>query len=224
MICSRAPQWFVRLGLASRRPDPVVVLAGRFFHCTFSLLWVWPEPLLHLCAVDLLRCLHVERQQFALAQRSPSASSPDQPNASTRSPAESRTFLVSAASRRPVLPNQSRHRCSRPPLQLWAPAYALSELRIYLTSFVSDQSLCSSHQWHMVSYPGCARALSCISGPELIGTRAIRLSRQPEDEFATVSFKKTLLHPVPHNTRPLRSVRTTCWYTTLAGSQCHDNS
>ena len=57
-----------RLGLASRRPNLVVVLAGHPFHCTFILLWLWLEPSLHLSAVEFLTCLHVERQQFALAQ------------------------------------------------------------------------------------------------------------------------------------------------------------
>ena len=69
----------------------------------------------------------------------PCASLPDVRSASTRSPGESRTFSFRSVSRRPVLPNQSRHRCSRPPLKLWAPAHALPELRVYLTCFVSGQ-------------------------------------------------------------------------------------
>ena len=103
-FCSVSLDWLVRLGLASRRPDLVVVLAGRSSHCTYSysLLWLWVEPLLHLSAVEFFRCLHVERQHFALAQRS---------------------FV-------PVCPiwrahrhglQRSQHRCSRPPLQRWAP-------------------------------------------------------------------------------------------------------
>ena len=37
-FCSCKPQWFVLLGLTSRRADLMVVLASRSFHCTFILL------------------------------------------------------------------------------------------------------------------------------------------------------------------------------------------
>ena len=106
-----------RLGLASRRPDLVVVLAGSPFHCTCSLLWLYLEPLFSLSVVELLRCLHVERQRFAL-----SAALPDLPSAWT--PPESRTLSLRRVSRRPVLSHQSRQRRCRPPLQLWAPLLA----------------------------------------------------------------------------------------------------
>ena len=86
VICCCTPQWFLRLGLASQRPDLVVVLAGWspvVVACPLArprlglasrrsrLCGYGSSFRLHLSALKLLRCLLVERQQFALAQRSP---------------------------------------------------------------------------------------------------------------------------------------------------------
>ena len=111
-----------RLDLASRSPDLAVVLAGRFFRRTLNLLWLWLETVLHLSALELLRCLHVERLCTRSAQPCPSL--PDLPRASTRSPTESKTSSLRRVSRRPLLAHQSRHGCSRPLLQQWAPVLA----------------------------------------------------------------------------------------------------
>ena len=62
-----------RLALASRRPELAVVLVVRSFHCTYSLLWLWLEPLLHFSAVEFSRCLHCRAHRHGL-QRSPGRS------------------------------------------------------------------------------------------------------------------------------------------------------
>ena len=60
-------------GLASRHPELAVVLVVRSFHCTYSLLWLWLEPLLHFSAVEFSRCLHCRAHRHGL-QRSPGRS------------------------------------------------------------------------------------------------------------------------------------------------------
>ena len=75
---------------------------------------------LPLSAVEFLRCVHAERQRFALAQRKLVPVCPlcrAHRHGLQRSPG----LLASAGSRRLALPHQSGHQCFRPPLQLWAP-------------------------------------------------------------------------------------------------------
>ena len=116
VVCSCTPQWFVRLGLASRRRDLKVALACLLFHCIFFPLVVG-RPSLWLGFLAPRPCGYVDwSRQFC-------PSLPDLLSASIRCPAESRTLSLRRVSRWPLLAHQSRHRCSRP-LQLWAPRLA----------------------------------------------------------------------------------------------------
>ena len=87
--------------------------APALWSCWLATLSIELSFLFRLSAVELFRCLHVERQQICTRSPQLCASLPDVPRASTRSLAEFRTFSLRRFSRRP---QQSRHRCSRPPL------------------------------------------------------------------------------------------------------------
>ena len=107
MVCA------ARLGFSAPRPCGRVGWKPFPLHLQSSVVVARAFVFPFRCGV--LRCLHVERQRFAL-----SAALPDLPSAWTRSPAESRTLSLRRVSRRPVLPHQSWQRRCRPPLQLWA--------------------------------------------------------------------------------------------------------
>ena len=89
VICSCKPQWFVWLGLASRRPDLVVVFADRSFHCTDSLLWLWLDPLFSLSAEEFFEVSPCRAPTNCIRAAQPCPHLPDL-STSTRSLAESR--------------------------------------------------------------------------------------------------------------------------------------
>ena len=109
MVCA------ARLGFSAPRPCGRVGWKPFPLHLQSSVVVARAFVFPFRCGV--LRCLHVERQRFAL-----SAALPDLPSAWTRSPAESRTLSLRRVSRRPVLSHQPRQRRCRPPL--WASVLA----------------------------------------------------------------------------------------------------
>ena len=118
MICSGKPPWFVRPGLASRRPVFVVALAGSPFHGICSLLLVVARAF-----VFLFRCGVAEvssRRASTICTRS-AQPCPICRAHGHRLQQKSRTLSLRRFSRRPVLSHQPRQRRCRPPLQLWAP-------------------------------------------------------------------------------------------------------